>query len=513
MAQIQQGVRRVNTDRLPARTLERLRALARPGVVIALCAVWGLVAGVWMPRGPLTSLEALATMGIALIVGILSGRILRSRWAMLLAPVVFSAVFEVTRLGTDGPTVDGVSVSTYGILAFLVGRGFHGVVGLFPLVLGAAIGAGLSRRHAGQPARTTVGMYFRRAVAVATAMALIGLGILMWRPASTAPQLDASGQPRSDSIAELVTVQAGGNDLGLMLRGTSLDNPVLLFLAGGPGGSERGAMRNHLPELEESFTVATWDQRGTGTSYPALDPTATLTLDSSIADTIAVTNYLRGRFNQDKIYLLGQSWGSLLGVLATQEAPELYRALVGTGQMVSPLATDRIFYEDTLAWAAKNGNTALVDELGKIKAPPYDRMLDYETALSFEHEVYPYDSAGNAEGQGGFSENFIVPEYTLVDQVHLLGAFMDTFAVIYPQIQDVDLRESATTLEVPVYFVQGAHEADGRAEPFREWYGMLNAPSKDVTELATSGHRPLFEQPVEFVAYMEQTVLARTPPN
>ena len=503
-------------DRQPAGALEPLRALARPGIVIAVSGIWGLVAGWWIPRGPLTGFESLATMVIALIVGIVSGRVLGSRWAMLLAPAVFAAVFEVTRLGTDGPTVDGVTTSTYGLLAFIVGRGFHGVVGLVPLVLGAAFGAGIARRRDGQPAgarRATAGRYFRRTVAAVTTVALIGLGILLSRPAATAPILDAGGQPRGGSIAELSTVDAGGKDLGLMLRGASVENPVLLFLAGGPGGSELGAMRNHLPKLEESFVVATWDQRGTGTSYPALDPTATLTLESSIADTVAVTNYLRARFNQDKIYLLGQSWGSLLGVLAAQRAPELYRAFIGTGQMVSPVATDRIFYEDTLAWAAKNGDTALVGRLREIKAPPYDRMLDYETALSYEHEVYPYDSAGNSEGPGGFSENFIVPEYTLVDQIHLLGAFMDTFAALYPQLQDIDFRRTATTLEVPVYFVQGTHEADGRAEPFREWYGVLNAPGKDVTELATSGHRPLFEQPDEFVSYMTNTVLARTPPS
>lgn len=515
MSKTKQHARREEAGRPSARMLPPLRAFAPSGVIIAVVGTWGLAAGWWTPRGPLTIPEALATMVIALIVGVISGAALGSRWAMLISPALFTVVFEVTRLGIDGPTVDGVTISTYGLLAFVVGRGFHGLVGLLPMVLGAAIGAGLARWRHTRGSRTrgaTGGTYVRRAVAAVTAGALIGLGILISRPAATAPVLDAGGQPRSGGIAELLTVGAGGKDLGLMLRGGSRDSPVLLFLAGGPGGSERGAMRNHLPELEESFIVATWDQRGTGTSYPALDPTATLTLESSVADTIAVTNYLRDRFNQDKIYLLGQSWGSLLGVLAAQEAPELYRAFIGTGQMVSPVATDRIFYEDTLAWAVRSGDTALVDQLRSIKAPPYDRMLDYETALSYEHEVYPYDSAGNSEGQGGFSENFIVPEYSFVDQIHLLGAFMDTFAVVYPQLNDVDFRRSVTTLEVPVYFVQGAHEADGRAEPFREWFGMLKAPSKDVTELATAGHRPLFERPDQFVAYMKNTVLARTPP-
>jgi pimeloyl-ACP methyl ester carboxylesterase len=272
-------------------------------------------------------------------------------------------------------------------------------------------------------------------------------------------------------------------------------------------------MRNHLPELEEHVTVVTWDQRGTGKSYPALDPTSTITPDGFVDDTIAVTDYLRQRFGQDRIYLLGQSWGSLLGVLAVQEAPDRYHAFIGTGQMVSLLATDTIFHRDTLAWAEATGRDGLADELRRIGPPPYTSVLDYETALSYEHEVYPYDHSPNAEGEGGFSENFFVPEYTLLEQLHLLGAFMDTFTVLYPQIQDIDLGRTATDLDVPVYFVQGANEADGRAEPFEAWYPTITAPSKDLTTLDTSGHRPLFEQPGPFVDYFVDTVLAGTEPR
>lgn len=443
----------------------------------------------------------------SLLVGLVGGWIMRSRWAMLICPSAFVVVFELIRLRVDGPTVDGLHLSTYGIFAFIVGRGFHGLVGLLPMMLGAAVGAGAARRSAG-PVGVTWGGYARRSVAVLVAVCVVGLALLVARPVSTAPIVDAAGQPVPGSVAELTTVDAGGHDLGLMVRGVSVDNPVLLFLAGGPGGSERGAMRNHLEALEQSFVVATWDQRGTGTSYAELDPASTLTLDSYVADTLTVTNYLRDRFGQEKIYLAGQSWGSILGVLAVQEVPELYEAFIGTGQMVSPLETDRIFYEDTLDWATRSGNHALAQQLSEIGPPPYDRMLDYETALSYEHMVYPYDHTGNSEGGGGFSENFMVPEYSLTDQVHLLGSFMDTFSVLYPQLQDIDFRDTASEFEVPVYFVQGAREADGRSEPFDDWYRLLDAPSKDLVVLETSGHRPLFEQPDEFVTYLENVVLA-----
>ncbi len=242
----------------------------------------------------------------------------------------------------------------------------------------------------------------------------------------------------------------------------------------------------------------------------AFDPTSTLTLRSEVRDTIDVTNYLRRRFGQAKIYLLGRSWGTTLGVVAAQQHPELYAAYIGTGQMVSQLATDRIFYRDTLVWARRTGKHGLVDELLRIGEPPYTRMLNYETALSHEHEVYPYDHSRNSEGEGGFSENLFVREYPLIDQVHAIGAFMDTFSVLYPQLQDIDFRRTVTRLAVPVYIVQGAHEARGRAEPFAEWFAALTAPTKDLKVLATAGHRPLFEQPKDFVEFMNTTVLEGT---
>lgn len=481
---------------------------------IGLAALWGIVAGWWTPRGPLTTSAALWSMAISVAIGLSAGLVMRSRWAMLSTPLSFAVFFELARLGTDGPTADAPAFSTYGILALVVGRVFHGLVSLLPMLLGAAIGAGIARSlRAGDnatmtPRRRPIGRYVRRGAAVLTGIGLVALAAGLARPARTDAITGEDGEVLEGSVAELVELDANGSEQTVMIRGHSVDNPVLLFLAGGPGGSELGAMRRHLPDLEQHFTVATWDQRGTGRSYPSLDPTSTLTLDSIVDDTLAITDYLRDRFGQETVYLAGQSWGSTLGVLAAQQAPQKYTAFIGIGQMVSQLATDRIFYDDTLAWAQANGKSGLADELVAIGPPPYTRMLDYETALSYEHEVYPYDHSANSEGDGGFSENFLVEEYALIDQIHLLGAFMDTFSVVYPQLQGIDFRETATEFEIPMYFVQGAHEAGGRSEVFEDWYPMVSAPVRDVVVFDTSGHRPLFEQPDEFVEYMVVTVLA-----
>ena len=94
-----------------------------------------------------------------------------------------------------------------------------------------------------------------------------------------------------------------------------------------------------------------------------------------VADTLEVTNYLRDRFDEEKIYLVGNSWGTLLGTLAVNESPELFHAYIGAGQMVSPKGTDKIFYEDTLEWAESTGRDGLVSRLENNGPPPYENIL------------------------------------------------------------------------------------------------------------------------------------------
>ena len=258
-------------------------------------ALWGAPAGWWTPRGPLTTGQAIWSIVVSLAVGATAGIIVRSRWAMLATPVAFAAVFELVRAGTDGPTVDRISTSTYGLIAFVVSRGFHALISLLPMAYGASLGAGIARQLAPASSGTMHSrrwwLYTKRGSAVLAGIGLLAFTVMLARPASTDPIVDADGNRIPGSIAELTTVDVNGHDLTMLIRGHSVDNPVLLFLAGGPGGSEMGAMRRHVPELEEHFTVVTWDQRGTGHAYGQLDPTDTLTLDSAIDDTLAVTDY------------------------------------------------------------------------------------------------------------------------------------------------------------------------------------------------------------------------------
>ena len=471
----------------------------------------GLAFGVVTPRGPATTAEALATMAICIALGVAAGFAMRSRWALLVAPLVFAVVFELVRIGESGPTVDAVRLgSLYGVVAFATGRGLHGVLALLPMLVGAAAGAALARRRerGETPAAggRRVARYARTGVLGVAAAALIVLAGLIARPAGTDQIRGPDGQVLPGSVAELTTIRAGGQDQAVMIRGHSTGNPVLLFLAGGPGGTEIGTMRNLGAGLEEDFVVATWDQRGAGKSAGAREPVEDLTLERIVADTIEIADHLRRRFGEERIYLVGNSWGTLVGVLAVQRSPERFHAYVGTGQMVSVRETDRMFWEDTIAWAERTGDTGLADRLRAAGEPPYERLWLYEPISAHERDWNVYPDLDGSRDQAEMSSNLFVREYSLMEQLRAMGAFLDAFSVLYPQIQDLDLRRDVPALQVPVFLVHGRHEARGRDVVAREWFAALSAPVKRLVLFDHSGHKPLFEEPERFRAVMADVV-------
>jgi pimeloyl-ACP methyl ester carboxylesterase len=462
---------------------------------------WGIVAGWWMPRGPLTINQALWSVGLSVAVGALAGWLSGSRWSMPAAPAIFVVAVELVRLRVAGPSVDAPHASAFGFVVLVTGRGVHGLLSVLPMALAAAYGAGYARRGRAGGSRSL--RYVRRGVTGLLTALLLLVTVAVAVPGRTPAVAGERG------IAELTRIDAGGHRLGALIRGADRTAPVLLFVPGAPGGSELGAARRHLAELERRFVVVTLDRRGGGSSYPALDPTATVTLDSAVADVVAVTEALRRRFHQDKIYLLGHSGGSILGVLAVQRRPELYRAYIGAGQAVDLAATDRICYTDILAWARATGRDGLARTLTAQGPPPYRDVYSYEPIMLYASEVYDYDHTGNAEGAADPFAGLGAAEFTLLQKAHTINAVLDTWSALYPRMQDVDLREDVPRLEVPAYFVQGAHEMRGLAALFTPWYEALRAPTKQLTVVPTGGHRAFLEQPRIFTEVMDR-VLTQT---
>lgn len=469
------------------------------GVLIALgiAAVFAFGGAMLMPRGPITTGQALACGAIALVVGLGAGFAMGNRWSLLVAPAAYVLVYELVRLGATGPTIDAIHIdSTLGIVALVVGRVAHGVLVLLPMATGALYGVWLAD-HLTHRSTFRIGSWVATAILT---LLTIAVGVSVARPASTAPILGEDGEPLAGSVAELIAIPIGGHDQVVMIRGQSVDNPVLLYLTGGPGGTEMGAMRADTG-LEQGFVVATWDQRGAGKSYAALEPLDTLTLDQAVEDTIEVADYLRTRFDEDKVYLVGNSWGSTLGVLAVQQRPDLFHAFVGAGQMVSQRETDIMFWEDTLAWAERTNREGLAETLRENGPPPYADVTRYEYATSYEHDWNPYPEFDPSNEMPAI---LFVPEYTWMDRLNGFRGFFDSAAVMYPQLQNIDFRETATELAIPFYMVVGEHEARGRAVLADEWFAVLDAPYKERIVFDGAGHRPLFDQPQRFADLMNR---------
>jgi pimeloyl-ACP methyl ester carboxylesterase len=475
-------------------------------LAVAIAAGFALVSAWLTPRGPTTTAQALISIGVALAIGVGAGLVMGNRWSLLIAPVVFAIVFEIARIGVVGPTVDVINIgSFYGIVALVLGRVVHGILVLAPMILGAGLGVALAGRF-GNEAAGTMGIT-GWVLSGLTTVVLVAVAFFIAVPASTAPILGPDGQPLEGSVAELTTVSIGGHDLTMMIRGRSVDNPVLLYLAGIPGGTDLGAMRGDTT-LEQDFTVVTWDRRGSGKSYSALDPTETFTLDQEVADTIEVTNYLRDRFAEEKIYLVGQSGGTTIGGLAVQQHPELYHAFVGVGQMVSQRETDIMFWEDTLTWAEQTGNADLAETLSQIGPPPYEDIRLYESAIGNEHDWNHYPEL---DLDNEMPAILFVPEYTWMDRINALRGYLDVAATQYPQLQNLDFRQDLTRLEVPFYMVLGEHEARGRAVLAEEWFEMLDAPSKEAFIFEGSGHRAHFDRPGDFAEVMGHVLEQSSP--
>ena len=506
-----------------ATQLTQARGSARAAISALASALAGMVLASAMPRGPMTTSQSLAALGLGIGLGVLAGWLLATRWAALLAPAAFGAGFEVARVGAVGPTVDAIRLDGfYGILAVVVGRGFDVLVIAVPMAVGAFWGAGLARRQNrveaaepgdGQPASAEGSAFWRAARGTSLVLAtllVVGLAGALARPARTAPILDADGDPLPGSIAELTAVPIGGRDQWIMLRGHDVGAPVLLFLEGGPGGTALGSMRYAGEQLEEHFTVATWDQRGTGKSASALEPLDTLTVPQAVADTIEVTEYLRDRFDEERIYLLGSSWGTTLGTLAVQARPELFHAYIGSGQMVDQQETDKLMYAESVAYAQRVGDTGFAERLRAIGPPPYTDMLAYPVAIASNPEWHDFTHGADHDARSTYPMNLLVEEYTLSEKVRSAAALIDTFALMYPQLQDVDFRRDVPNLGVPVFIVEGAHEAPGRAVLAVDWFEQLSAPSKALVTFGSSGHTPHLHEPGRFATYLADVVLAQT---
>ena len=301
-------------------------------------------------------------------------------------------------------------------------------------------------------------------------------------------------------ISEIRTIRIGGINQVIMIRGEDIHNPVLLYLHGGPGSTELIPFRLFHRGLEKYFTIVSWEQRGCGKSYSPLIPKESMNVDQFISDTRELTKYLRKDLGKEKILLVGNSWGSALGLLTVQKYPELYYAFVGSGQEVRPSEGERIGYDYALSHAGEN--RMAVKELNEINSPiPY---LEMDSSGKWFEKIKTQRKwlvalGGEVFGRSDYSmlfgtSTFLAPEYSWVDFIRFGLGSIFSLKKIWPSMMKFDFESQVPRINVPVFFFQGKHDFNAPTILVERYFTSLEAPKKELVIFENSGHHPMYEE-------------------
>ena len=199
------------------------------------------------------------------------------------------------------------------------------------------------------------------------------IGALLWAREVLQQHLTATYSVKDPKgIEELKPVKIGGVDQWLHIRGRNRDNPILLYLHGGPGSSTIGTMDAITRPWEDYFTVVHWDQRQSGKSYyPVNNEVDSITVQKMIEDTERVIQYIRRHLKQEKLFVLGHSWGSVLGMHMVKRQPSWLHAYIGIGQYTSTVDAEKVLYERLLSHAMEQEESHLIAKL-KVITPKLD---------------------------------------------------------------------------------------------------------------------------------------------
>jgi pimeloyl-ACP methyl ester carboxylesterase len=320
--------------------------------------------------------------------------------------------------------------------------------------------------------------------------------LIIMRPHTPAIK-DDRGRIFPGSIATLEKIELGGHEQWINIRGKDRSNPVILFLHGGPGMPMMYLAHKFQRPLEEYFVCVQWDQRGAGKSYSKKVPVKTLTVRQILSDAFALIKHLRERLNKDKIYLVGHSWGTYIGMLLVKRHPELFHAFVSVGQVVDERRGREIADRFIKEQAQKNGNTKALDEM--ITNPDGFRekwLFAFGGELYGETSYMPFILAGLKS-----------PEYGLFDiQKVAQGSSFSSQHMVYDAIKGT-IFQNIHSVTVPVYFFTGRHDYTTPFELVELFFERLEAPRKKMIWFDNSAHFPFYEEPQQFTHKMLDIVL------
>lgn len=301
------------------------------------------------------------------------------------------------------------------------------------------------------------------------------------------------------AIDEKLYVDIGGVEQNIRIRTTDETLPVILFLHGGPGVCDRHWVLLEQSSLTDTATIVCWDQRGAGLSYYKNMSKESLSLDRMIEDAHEVLLYLKNRFRRKKIYVVGHSWGSLLGTLLSQRYPQDVAAYIGMGQYVDGDENERLSYQFVLEEAKKRGDKKALKDLDRIGWPKEGHYASLDDLMVQRNLMTKYGGGDYGESDG-IVKSVVVPilkspEYSLLDLLRYYKGTFFSLEALWDEVVDSNLNITIPELEVPVYLTEGRHDQNCPIPIALKWFENLKTPRKEWIWFEDSGHSPIKEEP------------------
>ncbi len=320
---------------------------------------------------------------------------------------------------------------------------------------------------------------------------------------------DFNGKSIDLEVDSREKVEINGCKQWIYLAGAQKDNPVILWLDGGPGGSELGWVRTYLGPLHANFTVVCWDQRGTAGSYHT--DKDSLTVDQYVSDVIVLSEMLAKRFGQQKIFLVGHSWGSVIGLLAAQKRSDLFHAYIGAAQHINSIENDSIGWQMILDGAKREGDQKTIDLMEEMGPPPYMKQNkdgssapDGDAYYQVLKRLYHYSPSAPADIGFDSMKIFLAPEHTPLARINLVRGLLRGVKVVYPQLAFLDMEEEVPSLGCPLFLINARYDMTCVASISERWFYKVSAPGKRMLWLENSGHNGIFTEPEPFIELLNK---------
>jgi len=312
--------------------------------------------------------------------------------------------------------------------------------------------------------------------------------------------------PRN-GIYEEKYVAIGGTEQWVTIHGSNRDNPVLLFLHGGPGDVTNPWTFVLFGRWQKHFTVVQWDQRGAGKTLRKTGPgvAPTITVDRMVQDGIELSEYLCARLLKPKIIILAHSFGSILGIHMARTSPETYHAYVGTGQVVDGSKNYTVAYGELLKFAHTAGNQEAVDDLTHVGPPPYSSGLGYAVQRKWSNAFEGADEF--LPGTIGLS--LAAPGGSIQGVNDAADGEELSAERLVPQTQNFRATDLGLDFSVPMFFIQGAGDFTTPTALVRSYYESLSAPRKGFATIPNGGHFSVFIRSDRFLAELVRLVDVR----